>query len=236
MKEIFAIGLIFLAATVPGVSAAQQTDYLGFRACTKCHDAQGDSWKTSAHAKAFDSLKPNVKGEAKSSAKLDPGKDYTQDKNCLGCHVTGFNEPGGFSAGTPPEDSKTLLGVTCESCHGAGGKYRNLHGEASDRLKNQGATSDRKQLVSAGQNFDMEKACAKCHLNYEGAPMHQPKPPFTPFTPAVNGKYQFDYQKSVMATGPKNPIHSHFKLRGVFKGDPVPAVRAKLQEDAPEPE
>lgn len=37
-------------------------------------------------------------------------------------------------------------------------------------------------------------------------------------------------------TGPKNPIHSHFKLRGVFKGDPVPAVRAKLQEDAPEPE
>jgi hypothetical protein len=221
---------------IPGLAAAQQAEYLGFRACTKCHDSQGETWRTSAHAKAFESLKPNAKIEAKTKAKLDPKKDYTQDKNCVGCHVTGYGEPGGFVSGASPDDMKTVVGVTCESCHGAGGKFRNLHGEASDRLKNQGETSERKLLVGAGQNFDMEKACARCHLNYEGSSVHEAKAPFTPFSPALGAKYQFDFQKSVMTSGPSNPVHTHFKLRGVFKGDPVPAVRAKLQEDAPEPE
>jgi hypothetical protein len=132
---------------------------------------------------------------------------------------------------------KLLVGVTCESCHGAGGKYRNLHGEASDRLKTQGMKTDRKLLVDAGQVFDMEKACVRCHLNYEGvSTTHQVNPPYSPFTPNVDAKYQFDYMKSVMTEGQNNPIHSHFKLRGVFKGDPVPSVRGKLQENAPEPD
>ena len=53
---------------------------------------------------------------------------------------------------------------------------------------------------------------------------------------SVARDYQFDYLKSVTAAGKSNPVHTHFKLRGVFKGDPVPAIRATLQEDAPEPE
>jgi hypothetical protein len=236
MKKLLVLASLFVAGLIPGLAAAQQAEYLGFRACTKCHDSQGETWRTSAHAKAFESLKPNAKIEAKTKAKLDPKKDYTQDKNCVGCHVTGYGEPGGFVSGASLDDMKTLVGVTCESCHGAGGKFRNLHGEASDRLKNQGETSERKQLVTAGQNFDMEKACARCHLNFEGSTKHDAKAPFTPFSPSVGSKYQFDFQKSVMTTGAGNPIHTHFKLRGVFKGDPVPAVRAKLQEDAPEPE
>lgn len=237
MKIIIALASTLLVIAMPSDGMAQQAEYLGFRACTKCHDAQGDTWRTSAHAKAFESLKANVKADAKTKAKLDPMKDYTKDQNCIGCHVTGYGMPGGFSSAAPQDDMKLLVGVTCESCHGAGGKYRNLHGEASDRLKSQGAMTDRKTLVDAGQNFDMEKACVRCHLNIEGgSPVHQAKPPYTPFTPSVDAKYQFDYMKSVMNAGPNNPIHSHFKLRGVFKGDPVPAVRAKLQEDAPEPE
>ncbi|MPN33028.1 Perchlorate reductase subunit gamma [bioreactor metagenome] len=82
----------------------------------------------------------------------------------------------------------------------------------------------------------MEKECASCHQKYEGSSKYEAKAPFTPFSPAVDSKYQFDYLKSVTATGKSNPVHTHFKLRGVFKGDPVPAVRATLQEDAPEPE
>ena len=236
MIKIFALATLLFAGFLPGVTVAQQAEYLGFRACTKCHDSQGETWRSSAHAKAFDSLKPNAKSEAKTKAKLDPKKDYTQDNNCVGCHVTGYGEPGGFASSASLDDMKTLVGVTCESCHGAGGKYRNLHGEGGDRLKKQGENSERKPLVDAGQNFDMEKACARCHLNYEGSPKHVAKAPFTPFSPAVDSKYQFDYLKSVTAAGKSKPVHTHFKLRGVFKGDPVPAIRATLQEDAPEPE
>ena len=236
MKKLLVIASLFLAALAPEAVLAQQAEYIGYRACTKCHYDQGESWNTTAHAKAFESLKPGIKKEAKAKAKLDPGKDYTQDKNCVGCHVTGYGEPGGFASSASLDDMKTLVGVTCESCHGAGGKYRPLHADAGDLLKNKGDTSERKPLVGAGQVFDMEKACARCHLNYEGSTKHEAKAPFTPFTPAVDAKYQFDYQKSVMTAGPKNPVHTHFKLRGVFKGDPVPAIRATLQEDAPEPE
>lgn len=236
MIKIFALCTLLFAGIFPSVTVAQQAEYLGFRACTKCHDSQGETWRTSAHAKAFDSLKPNAKSDAKIKAKLDPKKDYTQDKNCIGCHVTGYGEPGGFESGASLDDMKTVVGVTCESCHGAGGKFRNLHGEASDRLKNQGETSERKSLVGAGQNFDMEKACARCHLNFEGSQKHEAKAPFTPFSPAIDSKYQFDFLKSVTATGNGNPVHNHFKLRGIFKGDPIPAIRARLQEDAPEPE
>lgn len=238
MKRIVALLSTLLVTAMPSMGVAQQTEYLGFRACTKCHDAQGDTWRTSAHAKAFESLKPNVKADTKRKAKLDPAKDYTQDQDCIGCQTTGYGLPGGFAMNASPDDMKLVVGVTCESCHGAGGKYRNLHGEASDRLKSQGAMTERKLLVDAGQNFDMEKACVRCHLNYEGGTTthHQPKPPYTPFTPNVDAKYRFDYMKSVMASGQKNPIHTHFKLRGVFKGGPIPDVRTKLQEDAPEPE
>lgn len=237
MNKLIALASALLAIAMSSEAMAQQAEYLGFRACTKCHDAQGDTWRTSPHAKAYDSLKPNTKADAKVKAKLDPAKDYTQDQNCIGCHVTGYGMPGGFNPSASADDMKLLVGVTCESCHGAGGKYRTLHGEASDRLKSQGAMTDRKLLVDAGQNFDMEKACARCHQNFEGGTASHPaKPPYTPFTPNVDAKYRFDFMKSVMASGSKNPVHTHFKLRGVFKGDPVPAVRAKLQEDAVEPE
>lgn len=235
MKKVLILACLFLAALAPEVTLAQQAEYIGFRACTKCHFDQGESWNMTAHAKAFESLKPGMKKEAKTKAKLDPGKDYTQDKNCVGCHVTGYGAPNGYLPGSSA-DLKQVTGVTCESCHGAGGKYRQLHADGGDRLKTKGETSERKLLAGAGQVFDMEKACAGCHLNYEGSTKHEAKAPFTPFPPSLDVKYQFDYQKSVMTAGPKNPVHTHFKLRGVFKGDPVPSVRSKLQEDAPEPE
>jgi hypothetical protein len=227
-------GLLLAAAA--GAAAAQGAEYKGFRVCTKCHDHQGDSWRSTAHAKAFESLKANVKAAAKTKAKLDPARDYTQDKDCLTCHVTGFGEPGGYSAAMDAGTAGALRGVTCESCHGAGGSYRDVHGKAGDKLKTSFETTDRKALVEARQNFDYEQACAKCHLNYPGSNWSGARAPHTPFTPSVDPKYAFDFLKAVRREGEGNPVHTHFKLRGVFKGEPVPAIRAELQQTAKEPE
>lgn len=68
----------------------------GRKKCSSCHKAQAKSWKDTAHAKAMESLKPNTREEAKIKAKLDPAKDYTKDKDCVGCHVDGFGEKGGI--------------------------------------------------------------------------------------------------------------------------------------------
>lgn len=224
------VAAVIMTATVS--FAAGPLSHEGIRVCSKCHDRQGESWRVTVHAKALDSLKPNAKAEAKLKAKLDPAKDYSQDANCLGCHVTGFNQPGGYALGMDPAAARLVTGVGCEACHGPGSVYRNEHGEADNRLKRTGENTDRQKLVAAGQGFDYEATCARCHLNYEGSGAKEVKAPFSPFTPAVDPKYSFDFAKAVMSKA----IHDHFKLMGVFKGEPVPKFRADLQKTAKDPD
>ncbi|MBL8489900.1 MAG: cytochrome c family protein [Rhodocyclaceae bacterium] len=233
MRVCIATLALAVALAVPA-AAADAPEYKGFRVCTKCHDAQGDAWKGTAHARAFESLRPGVKAEAKLKAKLDPAADYSANKDCVGCHTTGYGEAGGYRTGMDADEARILVGVGCEACHGPGGRYRNLHGEASDKLKSSGDTTPRRNLVDVGQNFDYERACARCHLNYPGSPLPTAAPPHTPFTPAVGDKYRHDFRKAVLAGDKANPVHLHFKLRGVFKGDPVPAIRAEVQAGARE--
>lgn len=224
----YALTAIALAGLAP--LAFAESGYVGVKTCTKCHDMQGESWEGTAHAKAFDSLKPNVKAEAKKKAKLDPAKDYTKDKDCVGCHSTGFGKPGGYEIGMAPGGAKALGSVGCESCHGAGGGYRDEHGSADKRLKKTSQKTPRKVLAERGQNFDYERACAGCHLNYKGSLHKDAKPPYTPFTPTVDAKYQFHFDKAVRSKA----MHEHYKLKGAFDGPPEPAVRADLQKNAKE--
>ena len=222
------LGSLALAALAGTAGAAPE--YVGVKVCTKCHEAQGDSWANTAHAKTFAVLKPGAKTEEKKKAKLDPAKDYTKDKDCVGCHSTGFGQRGGYAAGMEPGGEKQLGAVGCEACHGPGSGFRDEHGDAEKRLKRGGQTTPRKALVSRGQTFDYEKACAGCHLNFKGSPHKGAKAPFTPFTPAVDAKYKFEFDKAVRT----NALHEHYKLKGVFVGDPVPGVHAEFQKSAKE--
>lgn len=227
----------WLLASLLTLSAGiQAAEYVGVKVCTKCHFDQGDSWKITAHAKALDSLKPGIKVAAKAKANLDPAADYSSNKDCIGCHATGYGEPGGYRADMDPETAKLFAGVTCEACHGAGGAYRVIHGDAGDRLKVSGNATPRQAIADAGQNFDYERACAGCHLNYPGSAWPGAKAPHSPFTPSLDPKYRLDFRKSALAGEKSNPIHGHFKLRGVFRDGPVPALRGEIQANARESE
>lgn len=227
---LMAVVAVFTAATV--AFSADEPAFEGARVCVKCHDSQGAAWRKTAHAKAFESLLPKTKAEVKRKAKLDPDKDYSQDAACLGCHTTGFGRPGGYALGMDPAAARQVAGVGCEACHGAGSRFRDAHGDADKNRKKSGDSTERKTLVAAGQNFDYEQACNRCHLNFDGSTHKDVKAPFSPFTPAVDAKYRFDFAKAVMGKA----IHEHFKLSGVFKGEPIPAFRAELQKDAKEPD
>ena len=230
MRFLFhALGAAALIA-LTSTAIAAENGYVGVKTCAKCHDLQDESWATTSHAKAFDSLKPGNKAEEKKKAKLDPSKDYTQDKDCVGCHSTGFGKPGGYAVGSDPGGQKLLGSVGCESCHGAGGGYRDEHGTAEKKHKKTSVATPRKTLVAAGQNFDYERACATCHLNFKGSPHKGAKPPYTPFTPDVDEKYRFNFDKAVRSKA----LHEHYKLKGAFTGDPVPKIRAELQKTAKE--
>jgi hypothetical protein len=69
-------------------------------------------------------------------------------------------------------------------------------------------------------------------LNYEGSPWKGAKEPYTPFTPKVDAKFKFEFEKAIKE---KKAMHEHFKLKGAFEGEPVPKIRTEFQKTAKEP-
>ena len=82
-----------------------------------------------------------------------------------------------------------------------------------------------------GQDFQFEEACAACHLNYEGSPWKGAKAPYTPFTPTVDPKYTFNFDKMVKDV---KAMHEHYKLDGTFVGEPKFKYHDEFQASAKE--
>lgn len=89
--------------------------YLGLGACQSCHVEEFDVYANTRHAHAYATLSSQF---------------VHRDTNCVGCHVTGFGEAGGFSGVRMRGASVDLIDVQCEACHGPGrdhardGSYR----------------------------------------------------------------------------------------------------------------
>jgi 2',3'-cyclic-nucleotide 2'-phosphodiesterase (5'-nucleotidase family) len=73
---------------------------LKLTACEPCHGDQVTKWKTTDHAKAYETL-------VKKSKQFDP--------KCLACHTVRFEQPEGFNM---KQQQMELVNVQCESCHG----------------------------------------------------------------------------------------------------------------------
>lgn len=143
------LGSFFL---MPMAAVAQ---YTGVTKCRPCHLAQAKSWEQTKMSKAFELLKPGVAADIKRSHNIDPGKDYTHDPNCIGCHVTGFGQPGGFVS---VEQTPNLTGVQCEACHGAGAGYLK-----PNLMSLQNKEYKRSDLVAAGLKIATAETCKQCH-------------------------------------------------------------------------
>ncbi|HET9622664.1 MAG TPA: multiheme c-type cytochrome [Kofleriaceae bacterium] len=87
-----------VAVTPP---AKGQASYTGSLACSDCHNDQAEFWKKTVHATAWQTL-------------VDRGQQY--DLDCIGCHVTGWQKPGGSNLG----HNDKLRDIQCETCHGPG--------------------------------------------------------------------------------------------------------------------
>lgn len=86
------------ATPVPPV-AKGQASYVGGDTCSDCHSEQAEFWKKTVHAQAWETL-------------VDRGQQF--DYECIGCHVTGWEKPGGSNLG----NNDKLRDVQCEVCHG----------------------------------------------------------------------------------------------------------------------
>ena len=79
--------------------------FLGAEVCMRCHQDEGEQWKTTSHSAAWQTL-------------VIVKKDATPE--CIACHVVGFQQPGGFLSGTA---TPAMGNVQCENCHGMGTEH-----------------------------------------------------------------------------------------------------------------
>ena len=105
-REIGRTNLAAAANEPPPPADAKQATYVGDAACVRCHKTAAAFWQKTQHARAWQTL-------------VTAEKQYNYD--CIGCHVTGWQQPGGSNLGTV--EKRGLVNVQCEVCHGPGSKH-----------------------------------------------------------------------------------------------------------------
>lgn len=133
-----------------------QKKFVGVKTCGVCHKKtkQGEQlkiWQNSAHANAFKTL------QTTEADKIATEKGFktkaVETPECLKCHTTGY----GKKTSLFNKKFKVENGVQCETCHGAGSKY-----------KSKKIMKDHDKSVAAGMTeytnkAAIEKQCRFCH-------------------------------------------------------------------------
>lgn len=139
---------VAFADVMPAPAAAGAPHYVGSAACQGCHAAAYDWWTQTPHGHAYVTLE----------------KVHKQfNLSCVGCHVTGYNKPGGAAL----VHNEGLIHVGCESCHGPS----SLH-------VTQPTAAATKPLKLPG-----ETVCKQCHT-----PEHSDLFEFSAYEPRLRAK------------------------------------------------
>ncbi len=142
--------------------------YVGNAQCKTCHAEAYAFWEKTNHGHALATLQ-------------EQNKEFNQD--CIGCHVVGYEKPGGAVIGKLQYDAtlndgtysftKDLRNVGCENCHGPGSK----HVEAAMF----GKGGDPKQHIINAE-IDETTCSGSCHV-----PEHSPRFDYEVYRPQILG-------------------------------------------------
>jgi hypothetical protein len=72
--------------------------YTGSDVCGVCHELELESWHYTKHANAYDTL-------------VTHGSE--RDPECVGCHVVGFDKPGGYTIASAARAVTAAADLTC---------------------------------------------------------------------------------------------------------------------------
>ncbi len=103
-KKVNETNRVDFASRMPPPPPPDGNVYAGVQACVSCHPGPKAVWDKTAHARAYKTL-------------ADEFKQFNLD--CVSCHVTGYEEPGGSSV----THVEKLESVQCETCHGPSSKH-----------------------------------------------------------------------------------------------------------------
>lgn len=150
--------IALLAIFAGGVLMAQNFKYIGAPKCKMCHikPAKGEQynkWMEGPHAGAMKTLSSEQSMEiAKAKGIADP----TTDPGCIKCHSTVGHIDKSLAATIKIDE-----GVSCESCHGPGSRYK-----GASIMKN------RELSMQNGLILPTEEVCKTCHN--EESPTYKP--------------------------------------------------------------
>lgn len=146
-KKLLVVAVLAIFAA--GAMQAQDFKYIGAAKCKMCHmkAPKGDQynvWLKGPHANALKTLgSPESLAIAKEKGIADPATA----PECLKCHTTTGNMDKSLNAGI-----KSSQGVSCESCHGPGSRYK-----SASIMKN------RELAIKNGMILPTEEVCKSCH-------------------------------------------------------------------------
>lgn len=130
--------------------------------CGECHIHEAEVWKRTPHATGFKTL--HKKEQAATIAGKMGFRLIKRDSLCFSCHYTPVIESGKI---------RVVSGVSCESCHGAGADYLNVHNDYGSAEKHTDESAEhRRQRVSNSRRAGMRRPselypvaanCFSCH-------------------------------------------------------------------------
>ncbi|MCA9735153.1 MAG: cytochrome C554 [Deferribacteres bacterium] len=168
--KLFLASVMILAFAIPAFAQdAAKFGYIGATKCKTCHQkdadgAQFSKWLDSKHSKAYETL---ASEEAKKIAKEKGIADPQKAKECIKCHVTGYDADASLLGPKYAVEE----GVSCESCHGPGSEYKS-------KKTMKAISAGEIEPASVGLVKPDKKLCLGCHndesptfvsFNYEEA-------------------------------------------------------------------
>jgi len=149
--QILITGMLVLPFSIQA-----QNKYIGVKMCSMCHktEKQGkqfDVWQKSKHSEAYKLLTTAKANEVAKAKGLS--KPAAESPECLECHVSASN----MDAKIVEKSFDFKDGVQCETCHGAGSKYKDL---TTMKSKEKAVTAGMREFKD---NAATEAFCKTCH-------------------------------------------------------------------------
>ena len=171
LKLILRGGIASVILVCAGLSSAQAEPALhldpanvkGPSACGECHENSVKAWRGSHHFGTFKSMPRSEK--AREFADKLGIKRVKSESDCLSCHFTSAIEDGKVD---------TIGGITCESCHGAGSAWIEVHSdfggkdataatETPEHKKQRWEKAEAAGMIRPSNLYALAENCYQCH-------------------------------------------------------------------------
>ncbi len=163
-----ACALALAFAAVPHGASSQElrldpAAVVGPDGCGECHKSSVAAWNLTEHATTFREL-PRSKKAKEITGNLGI-KRIKAESDCLTCH---------FTSGMDGDKVKPIAGISCESCHGAGKSWIDVHGdyggkdvtresETTEHRDQRFAESEAAGMIRPTRLYDVAANCYGCH-------------------------------------------------------------------------